>query len=65
MDSVAGKLTHMENRLLKLEWDAGAHRPADIAAFQGPADAEEPIFMGAQGRAKPKHRRLRQVASDS
>ena len=37
VDSVAGKLTHMENRLLKLESDAGAHRPVDT---------EEPIFRG-------------------
>ena len=65
VDSVAGKLTHMENHLLKLESDSAATKGSENVLIQGPADSDEPYFMDTvQVGAKPKHRQIRQVASD-
>ena len=65
VDSVAGKLSSMENRLIRLESQAVTPRNQLAAGAGISTDPDEPYFMSAdQPVVKPKHRRIKQVASD-
>ena len=65
VDSVAGKLSIMENCLMRLESQAVTPRNQLVAGAGISTDPDEPYFMSAdQPVVKPKHRRIKQVASD-
>ena len=64
IDSVAGKLGHIETHLLRLE-EATPGRPVQTTTHEHNLDPDEPVFTGmSQIAPRQKHRHLRQVMSD-
>ena len=66
VDTVAGKLSYMENRLLKLETESVAPQRQEMSLAGVLTDPDEPFFVEqAQSVVKTKHCHVRQVVSDA